>query len=41
MEVFNGSLAEVAKSFLIIAVMVWIVYRIFILSKRIVKGWRK
>ena len=47
MEVFNGSLAdalrtsyaEVAKSFLVIAIMIWIVHRIFILTKRIVKGW--
>ena len=32
---------EVLKSFLIIAVVVWCVYRIFILTKRMVKGWGK
>lgn len=41
METFNGSLAEVAKSFLVIAAMIWIVYRVFILTKRMVKGWGK
>lgn len=30
---------EVFKSFLIIAIMVWITYRLFILTKRIVRGW--
>ncbi len=29
---------ETLKSFLIIGIMVWIVYRIFILAKYIVKG---
>ena len=32
---------ETFKSFLIIAIMIWIVYRIFILTKRIVQGWDK
>lgn len=41
METLNGNLAEVAKSFLIIVIMIWIVYRLFVLTKRIVKGWRK
>jgi len=41
METLNGSLAEVAKSFLVLGITVWIVYRIFILTKRIVKGWDK
>ena len=30
---------ETLKSFLIIGIIIWIVRRIFILSKRIVKGW--
>lgn len=41
METLNGSLAEVAKSFLVITVMIWIVYRIFILTKHILRGWGK
>jgi len=32
---------EVFKSFLIICIMVWIIYRVFILTKRIVRGWGK
>ena len=32
---------ETLKSFLVIAIMVWIVYRIFTLTKRIVQGWDK
>ena len=32
---------ETFKSFLIVAIMIWIVCRIFILTKRIVKGWEK
>lgn len=32
---------EVFKSFLIIIIMVWIIRRIFILTKRIVRGWNK
>ena len=32
---------ETLKSLLIIGIMVWIVYRVFILSKKIVKGWDK
>jgi len=30
---------EMLESFLVIAIMVWIVYRVFILTKRIMKGW--
>ena len=32
---------EVFNSLLIIGLMVWIVCRIFILTKRIVRGWGK
>lgn len=32
---------ETLKSFLVMAAMIWIVYRIFILTKKIVKGWKK
>lgn len=38
METLNGSLAEVAKSFLVIGITIWIVYRIFISAKYIIKG---
>ncbi len=38
METLNGSLAEVAKSFLVLGLTIWVVYRVFILAKRIVKG---
>jgi len=31
---------ETFKSFLVISIMIWIVYRLFTLTKRIVKGWR-
>lgn len=47
METLNGAIAtignlvEVAKSFLVIGAMIWIVYRLFILTKRIVRGWGK
>lgn len=32
---------ETFKSFLIITIMIWIVYRLFTLTKKIVKGWGK
>ena len=32
---------ETLKSFLVIGVMIWIVYRVFKLTKYIVKGWGK
>lgn len=32
---------ETLKSFLVLAITVWIVYRVFTLTKRMVKGWRK
>lgn len=32
---------SVVESFLVIAISVWCVYRIFILTKRMVKGWGK
>jgi hypothetical protein len=30
---------NVLKSFLILGITIWIVYRVFILTKKIVKGW--
>lgn len=41
METLNGSLAEVAKSFLVLIITVWIVYRVFILTRCMMKGWGK
>jgi len=32
---------EVFNSLLIIGLMIWIVHRLFVLIKRIVKGWGK
>lgn len=32
---------ETLKSFLVLGITVWVVYRVFILVKRLVKGWGK
>ena len=41
MNALNGNFMDVFNSLLIIGLMIWIVYRIFTLTKRILKGWDK
>lgn len=32
---------ETLKSFLVLGITIWIIYRVFILTKRLVKDWGK